>query len=58
MATTKATLVASRVSFIEAALEKLVHDFENAEGSHKETLGKLVVAVQEALRKRGRHRLH
>ena len=58
MDTIKATLVASRVSFIESALEKLVHDFENAEGSHKEALGRLVVAVQEALRKHGRHSLH
>ena len=58
MATTKATLVAREMSFIEAALEKLEHDFERAEGSHKETLGRLVAAVQEALKKHSRQTVH
>jgi hypothetical protein len=58
MATTKATLVASRISFIEAALDKLERELENAEGSHKEALEKWVAAVHQALRKHGRHTLH
>ena len=54
MATAKATLVASRISFIEAALEKLERELEHAEGLHKETLEKWVAAVHQALRKHGR----
>lgn len=58
MATAKATLVASRISFIEAALEKLERELEHAEGLHKETLEKWVAAVHQALRKHGRRTLH
>jgi ubiquinone/menaquinone biosynthesis C-methylase UbiE len=55
MAATKATLVARRVEFIEAAVEKLEFELESAEGLHRETLLRLFSAVHEALRMQGRH---
>jgi adenine-specific DNA methylase len=58
MATTKATLVTRRIAFIEAALARLERELENAEGSHKETLRKWVVAIHEALKKHGRLTVH
>lgn len=58
MATTKATLVAGRISSIEAALDKLERELENAEGSRKQMLEKWVVAVHLALRKHQHYTLH
>ena len=58
MATTKATLVASRISLIEAALDKLERKLENAEGPRKQMLEKCVAAIRQALRKHQRHTLH
>ena len=58
MATTRATPVASRISFIEAELAKLERELDNAEGSHKETLQKWVVAIHMELKKYGRHTVH
>ena len=53
----KATLVASRVTFIEM-LAKLEREVEAAEGAHKEALQKWVAAVHQALRDHGHHTLH
>ena len=58
MATTKATLVASGIASIEAALDKLERELENAKGSRKLMLEKWVAAVHLALRKHQRHTLH
>ena len=58
MATTKATLVASRIEYIQATLAKIERELENAEGSHKETLQKWVVAIQEELKKLRRNTAH
>jgi hypothetical protein len=57
MAATKATLAARRVEFIEAAVEKLERELGSSEGSHRETLLRLISAVHDALRKQGHHRL-
>ena len=58
MATAKATLVASRISSIEVALDKLERELENAKGSRKQMLEKWVAEVHLALRKHQRHTLH
>jgi DNA anti-recombination protein RmuC len=58
MATTKATLVASRIKYIEAALAKLERELENSEGSHKEALQRWVAEVQQTLRRIERLTLH
>ena len=46
---TRAMLLASRVKAIEAALERLERELENAEGSRKETLQQSMAEVQRTL---------
>jgi hypothetical protein len=58
MTTTKATLVASRVTFIEAALARMKQELETAEGAHREALQKWVVAIHQALLRHGHQTLH
>jgi hypothetical protein len=56
--TTKDTLAACRIQFVEGALAKLERKLEEAEGSHREALQKLVAEVQRLLRTLSRHTLH
>jgi hypothetical protein len=58
MATTKATLVAGRISSIEAALDEMERELEHAEGSRKQMLEKWVTIVHHALRKHRSHTSH
>ncbi len=48
---TKATIVASRIEFIEGALLELEHELENAEGSQKVVLQKSIAEAQQTLRR-------
>jgi hypothetical protein len=56
--TTKDTLAACRIQFVEGALATLERKLEEADGSHREALQKLVAEVQRLLRTLGRHTLH
>ena len=58
MHTAKVTLVARRVAYIEAALEKLVHELESAEGAHRQKVLTWIASVHEELRKRGLLTMH
>jgi hypothetical protein len=58
MAVTKATLVARRVEYIEAALEKLEGELENASEAHRQKVLTWIASVHEALRKRGLLTMH
>jgi hypothetical protein len=48
---TKATIVASRIEFIEGALLELEHELVNAEGSQKEVLQRSIAEAQQTLRR-------
>ena len=58
MATSKATLVARRVQYIEAALEKLERGLESADEVHRQKVLRWIASVHEALRKRGLLTMH
>jgi hypothetical protein len=55
---TKATIVASRIEFIEVALLKLGRELENAEGSQKVVLQKSIAEAQQTLRRLERLNCH
>jgi hypothetical protein len=58
MPTTKATLVAFRVEFIEAALEWLEREIESAEGNERERMLGWYVGIAAALRNHGLQTVH
>jgi hypothetical protein len=58
MATAKATLVARRVAYIEAALEMLERDLGGADEAHRQKVLRWIASVLEALRKRGLLTMH
>jgi hypothetical protein len=56
--TTKDTLIACRIRFVEGALAELERELAGAEGSRREALQKWVAEMQQTLRDLGRHTLH
>ena len=58
MAILKVPLVARRVEYIEAALEKLVHELGSAEGVRRQRVLAWIASAQEELRKRGLLTIH
>jgi hypothetical protein len=58
MATTKATLIAFRVEFVEAALEELERELESAEGAERERILRWYAGVTAALRMHGLQTVH
>jgi hypothetical protein len=58
MAMEKATLIAIRVEYIEAALEDLERKLETAEGAERERILRWYAGVTAALRKHGLQTVH
>ncbi len=56
--TTKDTLIACRIRFVEGALAELERELAGAEGSRREALQKWVAEMQQTLRDLGRHTVH